>query len=346
MDNSGEVVHLYHFGPFGNIEAAKGTSGNKYRFCGKEQDETGLYYFGARYYDPMVGRFITPDPVIRSTPRALNPYIYCYNNPLKYIDLEGEFAWIPFLLIVGMNALVGYGQTGTWQGALAGALIGAATYGIFAIPGTFLGTGGLQMMGAAFIKGAAADIAGQIIWAKGIEGKEWGEAIRGIRLGEALEAGGIKAISAGIQFYTPGVAEWLKGRHEYIGKVIGGIESGVAWWRELSHRERLGYMGIAVLALSIGEHYRKEGHRGSILEKLYRFFDPASWAEWRPGRGLDIKHVFVSEAISLVFRAGGCPSDVAAAWSIFSFFFVFESVGETGIPWEYQDFYSNQIGAY
>jgi RHS repeat-associated protein len=107
MDNSGEVVHLYHFGPFGNIEAAKGTSGNKYRFTGKEQDETGMYYFGARYYDPMVGRFITPDPVMGISPQLLNPYPYCQNNPILYVDPTGEWVWLVAFMAIG--ALAGGG---------------------------------------------------------------------------------------------------------------------------------------------------------------------------------------------------------------------------------------------
>lgn len=39
-----------------------GQIGN-YKYTGKEKDATGLYYFGARYYDPAIGRFITRDPV-------------------------------------------------------------------------------------------------------------------------------------------------------------------------------------------------------------------------------------------------------------------------------------------
>ncbi|MEA1993091.1 MAG: RHS repeat-associated core domain-containing protein, partial [Euryarchaeota archaeon] len=57
-----------------------------------EQDATGLYYFGARYYDPLIGRFITTDPVKgdQMNPQTFNPYVYCLNNPLKYIDPAGE----------------------------------------------------------------------------------------------------------------------------------------------------------------------------------------------------------------------------------------------------------------
>ena len=66
--------------------------GERYKFTGKEQDATGLYYFGARYYDSMIGRFITRDPIKGNYmyPQTLNPYVYCLNNPLKYIDPNGQ----------------------------------------------------------------------------------------------------------------------------------------------------------------------------------------------------------------------------------------------------------------
>jgi RHS repeat-associated protein len=57
-----------------------------YEYTGKKRDSsTGLYYFGARYYDPEIGRFITEDPAKHGT----NWYVYCENNPLKYVDPNG-----------------------------------------------------------------------------------------------------------------------------------------------------------------------------------------------------------------------------------------------------------------
>jgi RHS repeat-associated protein len=55
-------------------------------------DSTGLYYYGARYYDSDIGRFITRDPLQgeRELPQTLNRYAYCLNNPLKYIDPTGN----------------------------------------------------------------------------------------------------------------------------------------------------------------------------------------------------------------------------------------------------------------
>jgi RHS repeat-associated protein len=62
------------------------------RFTGKELDKEshiGLYYFGARYYDPSIGRFISVDPLADKYP-GLTPYHYAANNPLKYVDPDGR----------------------------------------------------------------------------------------------------------------------------------------------------------------------------------------------------------------------------------------------------------------
>lgn len=50
--------------------------------------ETGLHYNGARYYDPKAGRYISSDPI--GLAGGLNTYTYGYNNPLKYIDPDGQ----------------------------------------------------------------------------------------------------------------------------------------------------------------------------------------------------------------------------------------------------------------
>jgi RHS repeat-associated protein len=62
------------------------------KFTGQELDGTGLYYYGARYYDPTIGRFISADTIIPNPTdtQAFNRYSYCLNNPLKYIDPSGH----------------------------------------------------------------------------------------------------------------------------------------------------------------------------------------------------------------------------------------------------------------
>jgi len=82
-DESTHIVSAVTYHPFGE-PCIKGSE--KYLFCRKEMDATGLYYFGARYYDCDVGRFITRDPFkgMIHNPQILNRYTYCRNNPLKY----------------------------------------------------------------------------------------------------------------------------------------------------------------------------------------------------------------------------------------------------------------------
>lgn len=68
----------------------------EHHFTGKERDtESGLDYFGARYYGSSMGRFMSPDPVVITTERLMNPqqlnlYAYVANNPLRFIDPTGE----------------------------------------------------------------------------------------------------------------------------------------------------------------------------------------------------------------------------------------------------------------
>ena len=67
-----------------------------YKFTGKERDaESGLDYFGARYYGSMMGRFMSPDPLLNSghpdDPQSWNRYSYVRNNPLSRIDPTGLY---------------------------------------------------------------------------------------------------------------------------------------------------------------------------------------------------------------------------------------------------------------
>ncbi len=61
----------------------------RYRYTGKERDEeSGLFYHGARYYAPWLGRWTCPDPI--SAPQPRNLYSYALNNPCRFFDPDGE----------------------------------------------------------------------------------------------------------------------------------------------------------------------------------------------------------------------------------------------------------------
>jgi RHS repeat-associated protein len=90
-DSNGNVVNWNANHPYGEnwqVSPAGTADLDKHRFTGKETDaSSGLVYFGARFYDPEVGRFITVDP----GKDGLNWYAYCDNNPIKYVDPTGMY---------------------------------------------------------------------------------------------------------------------------------------------------------------------------------------------------------------------------------------------------------------
>ena len=65
-----------------------------YLFNGKELDqETGLYYYGARYYDPKLSLWMSVDPMAETSPH-LSSYVYCNNNPIRLIDPDGRIVTV------------------------------------------------------------------------------------------------------------------------------------------------------------------------------------------------------------------------------------------------------------
>ena len=98
-DENASVVQGFLYAPFGEItNEYNSTFGNnvlpKYSFNAKELDEeTGFYYYEARYYAPPV--FISRDPLFEKYP-TFSPYAYCVNNPVKYIDPDGMDVYLLF----------------------------------------------------------------------------------------------------------------------------------------------------------------------------------------------------------------------------------------------------------
>jgi len=99
-NQSGDVVQHLEYIPFGEVfideRPSTSTWSTPYKFNAKEMDEeTGLYYYGARYYDPRTSVWISVDP-LKCMTLNVSSYVYCYNNPVKYIDPDGRFALKPF----------------------------------------------------------------------------------------------------------------------------------------------------------------------------------------------------------------------------------------------------------
>jgi len=92
INSSGTVRDKHKYQAFGGSDGSSVVLGQAYRYTGKPLDEEldlDWYYYGARYYDPSIGRFLTVDPA-RAKYAYLGPYVYVANNPLKFFDPHGE----------------------------------------------------------------------------------------------------------------------------------------------------------------------------------------------------------------------------------------------------------------
>jgi len=109
-DSGKGIVQRYKYDTFGMLTAVLNAEfGNVYTYTGREWDrELGLYYYRARYYDPMEGRFISKDPIgiggnfynqiynisfFQYVGAVSNPFAYTDNSPINWIDPSGLFKW-------------------------------------------------------------------------------------------------------------------------------------------------------------------------------------------------------------------------------------------------------------
>ena len=90
-NSAGSVVESTTYYPYGQTRSGGITSTDR-AFTGQRLDSTGLYYYGARYYDPNIGRFVSPDTIVQNyrRPASFNRYAYAFDNPLKYTDPSGH----------------------------------------------------------------------------------------------------------------------------------------------------------------------------------------------------------------------------------------------------------------
>lgn len=247
-NSSGNVVKTYEYDAFGNEKNPDPNNNNVFRYCGEYFDkETGTYYLRARYYDPATSRMLSEDthwnpgnmiygvddpviigtyedalglnvytyaPDINAIKQSTNLYVYCGNNPIMYIDKDGEI----FMLVTGaIGAVVGgvtggiysyvkYGEV-RWQNVVGGAAIGGAiglTGGAataYLAAGSVTASTGAVMAGMGLTSGVAA----------------------GGGTGIVLWSGGQKVMDAAAQFASSNGFKTLE--QTATGKLLSGIQN-------------------------------------------------------------------------------------------------------------------------
>ena len=93
LNSSLTALDGMRYKPYGEDRDTGSSLNTDRKFTGQTEDEAaGLYWYASRAYDPEIGRFCSPDPIVPApgNPQSLNRYSYVYNNPLKYTDPSGH----------------------------------------------------------------------------------------------------------------------------------------------------------------------------------------------------------------------------------------------------------------
>ena len=205
LDEDSAVKEKIAYTPWGEVKSFEKYDNTPevawFYFTGKRlDDETGLYYFGARYYNPKIGRFITPDTIVQAVlnPQTLNRYSYCNNNPVNLVDPTGhKWRWKSF--------------TSGFIGGVVGAFVTIATGGLGAPIAFALG----GMAGGAVSGGLSS----------GWQGALLGAAMGGV-LGGAV-GGGISAFGQGFGYAALAGGAGYSIATGHTDALIGGLSGGI-----------------------------------------------------------------------------------------------------------------------
>jgi len=251
-NNSGEVIERAHFGAWGDetdVQYRSGVTTTKRSdsltgrgFTGHEHfTEVGLVHMNGRMYDPMQGRFLSPDNHIQDpfNTQNFNRYGYVLNNPLSLTDPSGEFFWFAVAIGAFFGGATAAMQGGDFWDILGGALIGGIAGGLGAGLGNlaaqglgFASTGGAAAgffgnaalsvtgFGAGFTVGFVGGFASGFVGAAGnamLKGQKFGKSLlMGLKAGffSGVAAGVLNGVSAGLKATKNGGNFWSGKRPE------------------------------------------------------------------------------------------------------------------------------------
>lgn len=183
MDESKNIVQQTHFDPWGNRMSytAWNTPQTQISFY-FDRGFTGHEHYNrfkiinanARLYDPVIGRFFSPDPFVQAPDfsQNFNRYSYCLNNPVMYSDPNGEFFWAPVIVGAMVGAFFGAVRAGVQGGSAGDCMLGMVKGGfVGGLGGVLGGIGGAGMsFGGNLILGTAEGA-----FTGGVDAMLWGE---------------------------------------------------------------------------------------------------------------------------------------------------------------------------
>ncbi len=239
-DDNGAKREKIEYDPFGTYRVHETSSFPlvNYTFTDQEyDDESGLYNYKARLYDPVLGRFISPDSIVPEPGnlQAFNRYSYCVNNPVTYTDPSGHMIfemWVA-IIIIGMLA-GGITAARMGQNPALGAVIGGATAaaGAYVAGEVYAGMGGTatgaasltagQAYAAGIVAGMAGGFTGGAIAGAANSAVYGGNMLQGALYG-GLYGAGVAAAMAGVV----GLAVWA--RNAQTSQVVGEGAGKTTW---------------------------------------------------------------------------------------------------------------------
>ena len=230
INQEGHLEQAYAYLPFGGFMDVSGETeaAMPYLYTSQEWDnETKLYNYKARFYDPAIGRFFATD----AAGEFASPYVYCGNNPIMLTDSSGNMSEAGWASLAGGVAIIaGIGITVFTAGAGTSVAIGGAL-----AAGVLIG-GGSSSLGYSL---GAGDDWNAAAWA--------GNVIVGMGLGAA--SANLAGIKVGVSAASSGVRS-IAGRS--IAKIGAGIVAGAAGDAAVSVAMTAAYNGITGAPLGAG----------------------------------------------------------------------------------------------
>ena len=281
-DNLGSVISIYagdgtqvysaSYDAWGKQNVTMNKIGFIRGYCGHEMlNDYQIINMNGRLYDPILGRFLSPDNYVQTPDfsQNYNRYSYCLNNPLKYTDPSGELFGIDDLVWFGaaMGAFMGAMEAkmsgkSVWKGALVGGLSSFASYGVGSLFGHGLGTFGHELLRAGahgltsgalsllngnnFFTGAASGFASSLV-GSGAQALHFNT--DGLLASTSL-GGGLASLASGGKFMDGFQIGMSVGLYNHSGdKVITlkrELPTVYCFAKDLRYRKTFGYMLLGV----------------------------------------------------------------------------------------------------